>query len=471
MRRHLWRTAITAAVLALAVVTVGQAAALSFPPSTRAQLISFLTGISGQSMLSGQHNREPNSDPTRYTRLAQGITGQTPGLWGGDFLFLPADVGARQTMVSEAIRQWQAGSVVALTWHLCPPTIGATCGWDTGGILGDLTSAQWTELITDGTNLNNRFKQRLDEAVPYLRQLQNAGVPVLWRPIHEMNEGWSWWGGRPGANGSRRLYQIAHDFLTGTRGLTNLVWVWNVKDVNMGSLGDYWPGASYVDIASLDVWVKMEPSASDYQAMLGVAGGKPIALAEVGRVPSPALMNAQPRWAWWMVWAEWLTDPAYNTNAAVQSSYFAPRVLNRGEFSIPGGGGGARTGPVTGVASGKCADVAASNPANGTQVQLWTCNGTGAQIWAVGADGTVRALGKCLDVNGGVNANGTRVQIWDCISGNPNQQWTYSTGARTLVNPLTGRCLDATGQFTADGTPLQIWACNGQTNQQWNLPA
>jgi glycosyl hydrolase family 26 len=119
-------------------------------------------------------------------------------------------------------------------------------------------------------------------------------VPVLWRPIHEMNDGWSWWGGRPGANGSRKLYQIEHDYLAGL-GLTNLVWVWNVKDVSMGSIADYWPGASYVDVASLDVWAKYEPSTADYQALLSVAGGKPIALAEVGRTPSPALMNAQPR--------------------------------------------------------------------------------------------------------------------------------------------------------------------------------
>jgi mannan endo-1,4-beta-mannosidase len=167
-----------------------------------------------------------------------------------------------------------------------------------------------------------------------------------------------------------------------------------------------------------------------------------------------------------MVWAEWLIDPAYNTNAAVQASYFSPRVLNRGEFTIGGGAGGR----ITGVASGKCVDVASSNTANGTQVQLWTCNGTGAQTWTAGTDGTFRALGRCLDVEGGVNADGTRVHIWDCIGGNQNQRWTYNAGARILVNPLTGKCLDATGQATADGTRLQIWTCNGQTNQQWALP-
>lgn len=470
VNRRLRRVLSAALVLGLALVAApAPTPAHAFPPSTRANLISYLNSISGQNTLSGQHNREPNSDPTRYTRVAQSITGQTPGLWGGDFLFEAADVNARQTMINEAIRQWQGGSVVSLTWHMCPPTIGPTCSWNEAGILGSLSDAQWNELMVNGSNLNNRWKSRLNEAVPYLRQLQNAGVPVLWRPIHEMNEGWSWWGGRRGANGSRRLYQITYDHLT-SQGLNNLVWVWNVKDVNMGSIGTYWPGASYVDVASLDVWVKFDPSNADYQAMLNVAGGKPIALGEIGRVPSPAIMNAQPRWTWWMVWAEWLTNPSYNNNAAVQQSYAAPRVLNRGEITMPGGGGG-RTGPITGAVSGKCVDVPGASSTNGIQVQLWTCNGTGAQSWTIGTDGTIRALGRCLDVNGGINANGTRVQLWDCITGNTHQRWVYNAAARSLVNPETGKCLNAAGQLTADGTRLEIWDCTGQTGQQWNLPS
>jgi mannan endo-1,4-beta-mannosidase len=460
------RTAIGLAVLAAAVLLV-PSSAQAFPASTRAALVNYLSSISGQQTITGQHNREPNADPTKWTRIAQGITGQTPGLWGGDFLFAASDVSARQTMVSEAIRQWQGGSLVALTWHMCPPTVGSTCGWDASGVLSHLSDAQWSQLVTDGSSLNTAFKNRLNEAVPYLRQLQSAGVPVLFRPVHEMNEGWSWWGGRPGANGSRRLFQIVHDHLAG-QGLTNLVWVWNVKDTGMGSIGDYWPGASYVDVATLDMWVKLAPSASDYQAMLNVAGGKPIALAEVGQVPSVALLQAQPRWTYFMVWAEYLQDPSYNTNAAVQSTYFSNRVLVRGEFTVPGatGGGG---GAVTGLA-GKCLDVAGSGTANGTKVQLWTCNGTGAQSWTRGADGTLRALGKCLDVTGGTNADGTKVQLWDCV-GNGHQQWTYTASAQTLVNPETGRCLDVTGQNSADGTQIQIWSCNGQTNQRWTVPA
>ncbi|MCP2324567.1 glucosylceramidase [Hamadaea flava] len=130
-------------------------------------------------------------------------------------------------------------------------------------------------------------------------------------------------------------------------------------------------------------------------------------------------------------------------------------------------GGGSRVGAITGY-GGKCVDVAAANSANGTQVQLYACNGTSAQQWTVGTDGTIRALGKCLDVSGGGTANGTKVQIWDC-NGSAAQQWTYSA-ANDLVNPQANKCLDATGPSSADGTPLQIWACGGTANQKWTLP-
>jgi glucosylceramidase len=130
----------------------------------------------------------------------------------------------------------------------------------------------------------------------------------------------------------------------------------------------------------------------------------------------------------------------------------------------PGSGGG-RTGQITGY-GGKCVDVAAANTANGTQVQLYTCNGTAAQQWTVGTDGTIRALGKCLDVSGASTANGTKVQLWDC-NGTAAQQWT--AGATASLRAL-GKCLDATGVSSADGTPLQVWDCTGGANQQWTLP-
>ncbi|MFI6264780.1 ricin-type beta-trefoil lectin domain protein [Micromonospora sp. NPDC051006] len=131
-------------------------------------------------------------------------------------------------------------------------------------------------------------------------------------------------------------------------------------------------------------------------------------------------------------------------------------------------GGGGRTGPVVGLA-GKCLDVAAASSADGTPVQLYNCNGTAAQQWTFGADGTVRALGKCLDVRDNATANGTRVQIWTC-TGAANQRWT-ATAARDLVSATAGSCLDVLGNSSANGTATQIWSCTGAANQKWTVPA
>ncbi|MEY9935429.1 glucosylceramidase [Catenulispora sp. GP43] len=133
-----------------------------------------------------------------------------------------------------------------------------------------------------------------------------------------------------------------------------------------------------------------------------------------------------------------------------------------------GGGTGAPTGQITGY-GGKCIDVAGANSANGTAVQLYDCNGTGAQQWTVAADGSLQALGKCMDVTSAGTANGTQVQLYDC-NGTGAQKWQHQANGE-LVNTGSGRCLDATGPSSANGTRLQIWDCTDGANQQWNLPS
>ncbi|WP_435809054.1 ricin-type beta-trefoil lectin domain protein [Streptomyces parvulus] len=137
-------------------------------------------------------------------------------------------------------------------------------------------------------------------------------------------------------------------------------------------------------------------------------------------------------------------------------------TLNR----LPGGGTPG-PGEVKGV-GGKCLDVDNSMTADGTKVQLWTCNGTGAQQWTRADDGTLRALGKCLDVSNGGTADGTRIQLWTC-NGTGSQQWAPQSDG-TVRNPQSAKCLDASGGTWNDGTPVHLWTCHTGTNQKWFLP-
>ncbi|MFF6776698.1 ricin-type beta-trefoil lectin domain protein [Streptomyces sp. NPDC012637] len=128
-------------------------------------------------------------------------------------------------------------------------------------------------------------------------------------------------------------------------------------------------------------------------------------------------------------------------------------------------GGAAPTGPLTGLA-GKCLDVAGAATADGTPVQLYTCNGTTAQRWTLAADGSVRALGKCLDATAGGTADGTKVQLYTC-NGTGAQRWSYDPTTHDVVNTAADKCLDVTGNSSADGTRAQIWTCTGGANQKW----
>lgn len=317
------------ATMAVAAPTAPKADA--FSAANKSTVLNYLGSIKGQKIVSGQHNKEPASQPNQYTQRVKDITGVYPGLWGGDFLFNSADVANRQRIVDQAKTEWKNGALVSLTWHVCPPTVGSSCSFD--DVKSDLTDAQWSQLTTNGTSLNTAWKKRLDEIVPYLQQLKDAGVPAIFRPLHEMNEQWAWWGGRPGSNGSAKLYQITHDYLVGTKGMTNLVWAWNVQDNPAGGFSNYYPGSSYVDVVTLDAWYKAFPSSSEYQSLRSIAAGKPIALAEVGTMPTAANLSAQPEWTWFMEWSEQLEGS--NTPQAIKDTYYNPRVLHQGDLTIP----------------------------------------------------------------------------------------------------------------------------------------
>jgi mannan endo-1,4-beta-mannosidase len=431
--------------------------------ATPADVLAYLRGIEGNHTVSGQHNAEPNTTPAQYTDYVDATTGVYPGIWGGDFLYESDSIAARQTMINEAKSEWAAGSLVTLMWHECPPTMSEPCGWS--DVESKLTSTQWSQLVTNGSALNNAWKAELDIIVPYLQQLKSAGIPVLWRPLHEINDAWSWWGGNAD---SAKLFQITHDYLVNTEGLTNLIWVWSVKDDSTSNLSTYYPGDQYVDVVGLDPWNSSWPSTQWYQAIQSLAGSKPMALAEVGTLPTPAQLSSQPDWTYFNDWADYIHTN--NTNATIKATYYDSQVLHRGDINLTSSGGGSgsnASGPITGY-GGLCVDDRASSTTNLNPVQVYTCDGGTAQHWTVESNGTLQVLGKCMDVDASGTADGTTVDLYDC-NGTAAQVWQpQSDGA--LLNPQSGKCLDDTGWSTTAGTQLQIWDCTGNANQVWQLP-
>ncbi|MEU2484438.1 PQQ-dependent sugar dehydrogenase [Streptomyces sp. NPDC012617] len=163
-----------------------------------------------------------------------------------------------------------------------------------------------------------------------------------------------------------------------------------------------------------------------------------------------------------------LTDrPAGTTTLHLVFRGGSGALFDVDEFTVTTSGAAPREGAVTGM-GGKCVDVAGGATADGTQIQLYTCNGTAAQKWTVGTDDTLRALGRCMDVSGAGTADGTKIQLYGC-NGSGAQKWTPQADG-TLKNPASGKCLDAEGVSSADRTRLHLWTCGTGANQKWILP-
>lgn len=296
--------------------------------------LKYLKSIQGKKTVAGIHNREPNSDPSLWTRSITEVAGKTPGLWSGDFLFSTDDVNARWTMIYEAEKEWNKGSLVNIMWHTCSPVYTEPCAWNSTGVLDNLSDSEWASLVTDGGVLNSTWKARMDIIAPYLQYLKEKGVEVLFRPFHEMNQPVFWWAGRKGSNGTAKLYQITHDYLVQTKGLTNLVWIWDVQDFGTltTDLVDYNPGSEYWDILALDMYYSDGKgyTAAKYNAIVNAAGDKPVAIGECEKLPTAAELTSQPKWTFFMSWAE-LTVKS-NTKPQITALYGAANVVTLDEM-------------------------------------------------------------------------------------------------------------------------------------------
>lgn len=297
------------------------------------KLLGYLYSISGQKILSGQHNF--NHEPDLFSDSAFSITGKHPAVWGTDFIWNGSrDNG--QAIVDEAIRKNLEGYIVTLMWHQGRPTDDPPYGWKES-IQGKLTDAQWRDLVTPGTDLYRRWLAQIDVIAGYLKQLQEAKVPVLWRPYHEMNGVWFWWGNRKGKNGIALLWKMMYERYTTYHHLNNLIWVWGAngpRDIpgdEAYAYKDFYPGKEYVDVLGADVY-HADYEQKDYNDLVKLADGKPVALTEVGSLPSEDVLKAQPRWCWFLVWTNFLwTD---NSRQRVMEVYNDQRTLTLDEVKI-----------------------------------------------------------------------------------------------------------------------------------------
>ncbi len=305
------------------------------------RLMSFLVDSYGEYVISGQY-----ADNGRYSKeifnIANVTNGQIPAMLGLDLIeYSPSRVenGSTSKAVEYAIEYDSLGGIVTLAWHWNAPSKYLTTkqpwwkGFYKEGSTIDLENIMNGE-DKEGYEL---LVSDIDAIAIHLKKLENEGIPILFRPLHEASGGWFWWGAS-GPDAYKELWYLLYDRLTNVHEINNLIWVFN------GQNKDWYPGDGYVDIIGEDIYPgeKIYTSQVDRfnSALEYTSSKKIIALTENGCLFDPDLaFRDDARWAWFTTWSgEFVINPfgalseKYTEEYMIKKVYGHDKVLTLNEL-------------------------------------------------------------------------------------------------------------------------------------------
>jgi len=293
-------------------------------------LMYFLVDHYGKYILSGQQEMK------NLAWLDKNV-GKKPAVIGFDLMdYSPSRVkyGSKSTETDKAIDWYNQGGIVTFSWHWNAPK----------DLINEPGKEWWRGFYTEATTFDIAYAMDNEDSKDYrllmddidaiaiqLKKLQKANVPVLFRPLHEAEGGWFWWGAK-GPEPAKKLYALVYDRLTNLHNLNNLIWVWNSVSP------DWYPGDDIVDIVSYDSY----PQDGDYGAVINqyeslvslVKDKKIVALSENGAIPDPDNLTIyHADWSWFCTWdGEFLTDGKKNSLEHLKKVYHHERVLTLDEL-------------------------------------------------------------------------------------------------------------------------------------------
>jgi hypothetical protein len=244
-------------------------------------------------------------------------TGKTPVIRGFDYMNDDFD-----GVNKRAIKWHGNGGFVTICWH---------CGSDFSGEWKDAMEdevADWEKMLTEGTKEYKAMIKGMDKAAKALKKLSDKNIPVLWRPFHELDGDWFWWG-KGGSENFRKLWQIMYDRYTNHWKLNNLIWVLGYSH-KMIKMEDWYPGDEYCDIIGADTY-DIAIGTTLYRKVRSITKApKPLCLHECGQNPAVSDFKKAP-WSYFMTWhTEYLTDK--NTNEALRELYNSDVVITLDEL-------------------------------------------------------------------------------------------------------------------------------------------
>ncbi len=313
------------------------------------QYFNALKSATTNNILLGQnigHGGEVTNYINTLVNNLQQQTGKYIGMIGADYGLDPSVNYAQANQV--LIDYSNAGGIITLSWHMDNPWTGGNT-WDTNN------NENLNDLITPGNNAYNNWQSELQNLANVLQQLEDANVTVLWRPLHEMTGNWFWWGHK-NFTGHEQAYinvwRNMYDYLTITRGLDNLLWVYSTANTWEQRVTNYYPGAGYVDIVGIDIYDENVDTwfpSRDYQDLQSL--GHPMGINEFGPPISSAngnydyrrlLTNMKakyPDFVFAHAWHDWnenggLVAMSFIENQFVNQVFADPCVATRDEIVL-----------------------------------------------------------------------------------------------------------------------------------------
>jgi mannan endo-1,4-beta-mannosidase len=274
-------------------------------------LMNYLVSQYGEKTFSGQQHSVSDNLPWPGNTYLSKSGGMIPAIRGSDFIdYSPTrrQFGENPNNETEQTLQWaqQTGGIVTMMWHWNAPADLVNAGdWPwwrgfyTQGTTFDLPAA----LANPQSEDYQLILRDIDAIAVELQKFENANVPVIWRPLHEAQGAWFWWGAH-GPETFKDLWNLMHDRMTNVHGLNNLIWEYTSTGVNDEFL-NWYPGDDVVDMIGADIYTDPSSSMSgEWYDLLEIFNGrKMIALSETGTLPNPDLLDLWGiNWSYFSPW-------------------------------------------------------------------------------------------------------------------------------------------------------------------------
>ncbi|MBQ8410830.1 MAG: lipoprotein [Ruminiclostridium sp.] len=266
------------------------------------KLYDYINDVYGTAIITGQQESTWMGSPDYEMDYIFENTGKYPAIRGLDFMNNDFD-----GVVERSIEWHEKGGIVTICWHTGVISSGYQESKD--------DNPDFSKLLTEGTDEYNEMIESWDKAAVALQELRDVGVPVLWRPFHEFDGGWFWWG-KGGAENFIKLWRMMYDRYTNEFGLTNLIWVLGY----CGEVKDGWyPGDEYCDIIGSDTYDN-STHVTAWNKLSAMETGKPLTFHECGRVPRIVMFEREgAMWSWFMIWH---TDHITNNSLKVLNNVY-----------------------------------------------------------------------------------------------------------------------------------------------------